>query len=157
MCLAKVSQEIKEHEFKQFNTNISHDIRTPLAVMKGYLQLLRKAGIYGSSKEYLEICISHTNEMEKRVQQFFEYSYWSGMEEDVELQRINITNLVKDGCGIDASKVFNLFYVGNEERNHSTGLGLSIVKLLAERMGGEVFAQMDGGMFYIGFTLLSAK
>ena len=79
------------------------------------------------------------------------------MEEDVELQRINITNLVKDGCGIDASKVFNLFYVGNEERNHSTGLGLSIVKLLAERMGGEVFAQMDGGMFYIGFTLLSAK
>ena len=71
MCLAKVSQEIKEHEFKQFITNISHDIRTPLAVMKGYLQLLRKAGIYGSSKEYLEICISHTNEMEKRVQQFF--------------------------------------------------------------------------------------
>lgn len=157
MCLAKVSQEIKEHEFKQFITNISHDIRTPLAVMKGYLQLLRKAGIHGSSKEYLEICISHTNEMEKRVQQFFEYSYWSGMEEDVELQRINITNLVKDGCGIDASKVFNLFYVGNEERNHSTGLGLSIVKLLVERMGGEVFAQMDGGMFCIGFTLLSAK
>ncbi len=115
------------------------------------------AGIYDSSKEYLEICISHTNEMEKRVQQFFEYSYWSGMEEDVELQRINITNLVKDGCGIDASKVFNRFYVGNEERNHSTGLGLSIVKLLVERMGGEVFAQMDGGMFCIGFTLLSAK
>lgn len=228
----RVSQEIKEHEFKQFITNISHDIRTPLAVIKGYLQLLRKAGIYGSSKEYLEICISHTNEMEKRLQQFFEYSYWSGMEEDVELQRINITNLVtevmtdfiplfeknnvrmklsdtavyfgmadkelllwimqnllknslqytagdvevsilkpdngqflqiqvrnlvKDGCGIDASKVFNRFYVGNEERNHSTGLGLSIVKLLVERMGGEVFAQMDGGMFCIGFTLLSAK
>lgn len=224
----RVSQEIKEHEFKQLITNISHDIRTPLAVMKGYLQLLQKAWLDGTSREYLKICISHTVEMEKRIQQFFEYSYWSGMEEETELKRVNITNLVtevmtdfipmfeknnirmklkdtkvyfgmadkelllrimqnllknslqytagdvevsilkpdngpflhvqvrnlvKEGCCLDASKVFNRFYVGNEERNHSTGLGLSIVKLLVERMGGEVFAQMDGEMFCTGFTL----
>lgn len=228
----RVSQEIKEHEFKQLITNISHDIRTPLAVMKGYLQLLQKAGLDGSSREYLEICISHAGRMEKRIQQFFEYSYWSGMDEEIILQRINITNLVtevmtdfipafeksnirmkldnttvyfvmadkelllrvmhnllknslqytagdvevsilepdnspflqvkvrnlvKEGCPLDANKVFNRFYVGNEERNHSTGLGLSIVKLLVERMGGEVFAQMDGEMFCTGFMLPSVK
>lgn len=228
----RVSQEIKEHEFKQLITNISHDIRTPLAVMKGYLQLLQKAGLNGSSREYLEICMSHAARMENRIQQFFEYSYWSGMDEEISLQRVNITNivievmtgfipafeknnvrmnldnakvyfamadkelllrvmqnllknslqytagdvevsiskpdnnpllkvqvknLVKEGCSLDVSKVFNRFYVGNEERNHSTGLGLSIVRLLVERMGGEVFAQMDGKMFCTGFMLPSAK
>lgn len=227
----RVSQEIKEHEFKQLITNISHDIRTPLAVMKGYLQLLQKSGFNDNSREYLEICISHTDRMEKRIQQFFEYSYWSGMDEEIILQRVNITNLVtevmtdfipvfeknnirmkldntkvyfgmadkemllrimqnllknslqyaagdvevsilkpdnnqflqvqvsnpvKEGYSLDASKVFNRFYVGNEERNHSTGLGLSIVKLLVERMGGEVFARMDGELFCTGFMLPSA-
>lgn len=228
----RVSQEIKEHEFKQLITNISHDIRTPLAVMKGYLQLLKKAGLDGSNMEYLEICMSHAGRMEKRIQQFFEYAYWSGMDDEISLQRVNITNLVtevmtdfipafeennvrmkldntevyfvmadkelllrvmhnllknslqytagdvevsilkpdnslflqvkvrnlvKEGCSLDASKVFNRFYVGNKERNHSTGLGLSIVRLLVERMGGEVFAQMDGEIFCIGFMLPSAK
>ncbi len=228
----RVSQEIKEQEFKKLITNISHDIRTPLAVMKGYLQLMCKTKMDNAGREYLEICLNHTSEMEKIVNQFFEYSYWSGAEEEIVLKRINITNLVTEvmtdfipefeknsiimelestgtyfgmadkellkrimqnllknslrysegnvkvsivpvqekpfleisvenpvdkDCNIDASQVFNRFYTGKEERNHSTGLGLSIVKMFVERMGGEVYAHIEDGMFCTGFTIIRKK
>ncbi len=44
--------------------------------------------------------------------------------------------------------------VGNEERNSVAGLGLSIVKMLVEHMGGEVFAQIEDGIFCTGFTII---
>ena len=44
--------------------------------------------------------------------------------------------------------------VGKEERNSVAGLGLSIVKMLVEHMGGEVFAQIEDGIFCTGFTII---
>ena len=227
----RVSQEIKEQEFKQLITNISHDIRTPLAVMKGYLQLMQKNKMDKVCREYLEICLSHTASMERIIQQFFYYFYWSGAEEEINLKKINITNLVTEvmtdfipvfeennikmelagtgiyfgmadkellvrimqnllrnsiqyaegdvkvsiipseentfikisvenpvrkDCNVDINQVFNRFYVGKEGRNHSTGLGLSIVKMLVERMGGEVYADIEEGIFKTGFTIKKA-
>lgn len=224
----RVSQEVKEQEFKMLITNISHDIRTPLAIIKGYLQLMHKTEMNKICVQYLDICLSHTSRMEKILQQFFEYSYWACTEEEINLQRVNITNLVIDvmtdfipafeknnlkmnfndtgvyfgladrellirimqnllknslqyaagdvevsiiqmrekpflkvsvknpvekDCILDVKQIFNRFYVGKEERNHSTGLGLSIVKMLVERMGGEVFAQIEDKIFCIGFTI----
>ena len=68
----RVSQEIHEREFKNLITNISHDLRTPLTVMKGYLQLLDRCEIDEIGRGYLEIGFRHTNELERRIQQFFE-------------------------------------------------------------------------------------
>lgn len=79
----RVSQEMKEQEFKKLVANISHDIRTPLAVMKGYLQLMRRTEMDETGREYLEVCLKHTSGMEKIIKQFFEYSYWAGMEEEI--------------------------------------------------------------------------
>lgn len=224
----RVSQEIKEQEFKKLVTNISHDIRTPLAVMKGYLQLMGRTEMDKTGREYLEICLKHASGMEKIIKQFFEYSYWAGIEEEIPLQKTNITNLVTEvmtdfipvfeennlkmefedtgvyygmadkellrrimqnllrnslqhaegdvkvsisnisrkpfleilvqnpvgkECTIDTKQIFNRFYVGKEERNNSTGLGLSIVKMLVEHMGGEVFAKIEGEIFCTGFTV----
>lgn len=45
------------------------------------------------------------------------------------------------GCGIAPEKlplIFNRFYVGRKNRNEGSGLGLYIVKLVIEELGGEV-------------------
>lgn len=227
-------QNIQEQEFKNLITNISHDLRTPLTVMKGYLQLLGQRDIDETGREYLNVCFRHTDELERRIRQFFEYSYWINQEEDVQLYPVNITNLVMDtmtdfipvfeekgitmklkedivqkgmadeellkrimqnilkNClqysagevtvsieevngekeeekrirvcvsnplpkdsKLDVTQVFCRFYVGNEARNQSTGLGLSIVKLLVEKMQGTVFAEKKENVFFIGFTIKS--
>ena len=70
------NQNMQENEFRKLITNISHDLRTPLTVMKGYLQLLERCKIDETGKEYLAICFRHTDDLERRIRQFFEYSYW---------------------------------------------------------------------------------
>lgn len=65
---------------------------------------------------------------------------------------ITFSNLVKKPFEIDVSKIFERFYTGDRARSHSTGLGLSIVKLLAETMGGSVNATMEGNNLVINVT-----
>ncbi|MDE6714775.1 MAG: HAMP domain-containing histidine kinase [Lachnospiraceae bacterium] len=232
-------QNMHENEYKELITNISHDLRTPLTVLKGYLQLLERCETDDEGRKYLSVCFRHTDELERRIRQFFEYSYWMNQEQEPQLEILNITNIVADimtdfipmfedkgltmrleqntiykgmaeeemfrrvmqnllkNClqysvgevtvsitqdtdkpmsslqndvskdkiricvqnpiaedsELDVSKIFQRFYVERKERNQSTGLGLSIVKLLVEKMQGEVFAIRDENLLYIGFYL----
>ncbi len=232
-------QNKNENEYRDLITNISHDLRTPLTVLKGYLQLLEHCEIDDTGKKYLSLCFRHTNELEQRIRQFFEYSYLMNQEQEPQLKILNVTNLIaaimtdfipmfeekgltmrlshdiiykgwaeeellrrvmqnllknclqysvgevlvsitqdtdvpmhlshnhastgricicvqnpiaKDS-ELDSSKIFQRFYVERKERNQSTGLGLSIVKLLVEKMQGEVFAIRNENLLRIGFYL----
>lgn len=232
-------QNMHENEYRELITNISHDLRTPLTVLKGYLQLLERCETDDEGKKYLSVCFRHTDELERRIRQFFEYSYWMNQEQEPQLELLNITNMAADimtdfipmfeekglamrleqdtickgmaeeemfrrvmqnllkNClqysvgevtvsiaqdkdrpmgssqndtikgkiricvqnpiaedsELDVSKIFQRFYVEKKERNQSTGLGLSIVKLLVEKMQGEVFAVRDENLLHIGFYL----
>lgn len=56
---------------------------------------------------------------------------------------ISFRNPVKKGIEIDVKQLFDRFYTADKARSKSTGLGLSIVKLLAEQMGGSVNAELN--------------
>lgn len=60
---------------------------------------------------------------------------------------------------VDAEHIFNRFYTGDEMRARSGGLGLSIVKLLTEQMGGEAYADLDGNILsvFISFPKYDEK
>lgn len=90
------NQHLNENEYKELITNISHDLRTPLTVLKGYMQLLERCEIDDAGREYLSVCFRHADELERRIRQFFEYSYWMNQEQEPELKILNITNLVVD-------------------------------------------------------------
>ena len=51
---------------------------------------------------------------------------------------------------IDIGRVFGRFYKADSARTHtSTGLGLSIAQGLVERMGGEIYAKLEGERFIV--------
>lgn len=64
-----------------------------------------------------------------------------------------VRNPVKSDSELEAEKLFDRFYTGDKARSKSTGLGLSIVRLLAEQMGGSVGAAMDDGKLGIQVKL----
>lgn len=66
---------------------------------------------------------------------------------------VSFRNPVKDSCNIDVSKIFKRFYTGDKARNTSTGLGLSIVEILTEEMGGKVEANLVENMLEIKVKL----
>jgi signal transduction histidine kinase len=64
--------------------------------------------------------------------------------ENLENSLILFKNLVENPTEIDVNCLFERFYTRDKARSKTTGLGLSIVKLLAEQMGGTVEARLNG-------------
>ena len=63
----------REEEYKQSMADISHDLRTPLTAMKGYLKLLRKEGLEPDrQKEYVEIAYDKSDTLNNLVTSLFE-------------------------------------------------------------------------------------
>ncbi len=60
------------------------------------------------------------------------------------------SNPFDDANQVDPAHVFDLFYKADPARSrHTTGLGLSIVKELVTRMGGQISATVENGWFGI--------
>ena len=57
------------------------------------------------------------------------------------------SNSAKDMDTVAAARLFDRFYTVENARN-STGLGLSIAKLLTERMGGAIESEYAAGKLY---------
>lgn len=61
-------------ELKEAVTNISHDIRTPLTAILGYLDLVKREDKSEKAKVYLEIIENRSNALKQLTEEFFQYA-----------------------------------------------------------------------------------
>jgi signal transduction histidine kinase len=223
----KMALNVKEEEknFQELIANISHDLRTPVTAVKGYLQLAERISLPDEAGEHVRTALKHTEKLAERINQFFQYSYYISNNEKVSLENINLTNLVTDviiefipvyeekhkkvifdlvkpikvnadpllltrviqnllrnslnysdgdvyidiisddgiiisvrnlveeSADIDVDRLFERLYTVDKTGTISTGLGLTIVKLLVEKMNGKVSANLQGRMLSIIINL----
>lgn len=207
-----------DSELRNAVTNISHDLRTPLTAICGYLDLLKEEEKSPKAARYLEQIENRTEALKKLIEELFKYSVLASTEdlkpEPVDLKRmleesllsfyamicqkglateisitenkiervldvqsvnrifsnilsnvikysdgdlqvwmgddgtITFANTAKNLDSVLAAKLFDRFYTVENGRK-STGLGLSIAKLLTERMGGTIYADYKEEMLMI--------
>lgn len=210
--LRKIKRQYEngDQELKDAITNISHDLRTPLTAIWGYLDLLEKKDLPEDEKRYIEQIRNRSEALKQLTEELFRYSVISSTPEmsyeNVDMRRVieetlisfegalqeaniipnvqlpvspiwrrldstaltrifsNIINnaikytdgdftvvLDENGCvtfsntakelnTVEVGKLFDRFYTVDSARK-STGLGLSIAKLLTERMQGSIKAE----------------
>ena len=93
----KLKSETQKAEriLKQSVSDIAHDLRTPLTVIKGNLQMIGlEEGISGKSKAYLAASSEKCSEMKRMADDFFELSLLESDNTPVKLSKVNITNLL---------------------------------------------------------------
>ena len=207
-----------DRELKEAVANISHDLRTPLTAISGYLELLAQQEQSDTVSRYLSQIRNRTEAMKELTEELFDYSvvisvprqqpteltlngaleeglasYYTQLThagiapnirltdkpvrrvlDRTSLERVisNIlNNAVKYSDGdlevclrpdghiifsnsapnmtpVMVERLFDRFYTVETAR-HSTGLGLSIAKVLTERMGGTVTAACLEGQLVI--------
>ena len=99
------SYEKREREFQAQIENISHDLRTPLTVILGYLKLIKKSGIllpFAQSREQQEltetiaILEQKAEVLNHLVTQFYDYSRLNANDYELSLTQIDIARTLRE-------------------------------------------------------------
>lgn len=115
--------EKREKVFQQQIANISHDLRTPLTVILGYLKLLKKEELptpsagtksEGSVLETLNIIEQKATVMSHLVSQFYDFSRLDAGEYKLSLEKIDLCRILKESL------------MGNSEILEQANLSLDI-------------------------------
>ena len=83
-------------ELKNAVTNISHDIRTPLTAICGYLYMIRKTDDRAQIDRYLDIIAERTEMMKQLTEEMFRYSVIQADETEPEQEDVSVNQLLED-------------------------------------------------------------
>lgn len=220
----RIIYQRREAQIRREIENISHDLRTPLTSILGYVNLLEETDDKKEKEEYLEIIRKRAKVLQGFIQDFYELSrieaddyplvleqvavqnvltevalaYYAEFEKrniqvEVDLQEKSsyivadniafhriINNLIQNSlkyaegfvkirqytrdknCIIqiqnpkgnltkqELALIFDRFYTGDPSRNNqSTGLGLTIAKILTEKMKGSIDTRIEDETFVV--------
>ena len=88
----KLETEMSKNRMKQSVSDIAHDLRTPLTVVKGNLFMLeREEELSERGREYVRVSIEKTDTLKEMVDDFFELSVLESDDSTVELKKIDAT------------------------------------------------------------------
>ena len=220
----RLKLQVGSDELTTAVTNISHDLRTPLTAICGYLDLLEQEPQSEKSGRYLAVIRERTDAMRSLTEELFRYSVITATADELDMQAVRLndileqslagfygalsargitpeirmpeaavireldaaalrrifdnilSNAVKYSSGdlavslmpdgavtfsnsapslsrVQAERLFDRFYTVETARS-STGLGLSIAKLLTEKMGGTITAEYESGHLQICIAFL---
>ncbi|AZJ24200.1 two-component sensor histidine kinase (plasmid) [Bacillus wiedmannii bv. thuringiensis] len=82
-------------------TNVSHDLRTPLTSIIGYIDLLKR-GQYDSKiqlQEYLETTYSKSQRLKYLIDELFEYTRLSGIDAKLNFNEVDLSGLLEQIVG----------------------------------------------------------
>ncbi|APH17674.1 sensor histidine kinase [Clostridium botulinum] len=98
---SQIKQKRLEEEIRKNIANISHDLRTPLTSIIGYIQMIKKGNLSKEKQmEYIDIAERRAKDLQNLLSDFFEISIIELPDYYIELQNININNIL---CEVIAS------------------------------------------------------
>jgi hypothetical protein len=98
-------QRLREerHRFKQGDaeikdavTNISHDLRTPLTAIYGYLDLLEKEEKSANVNRYIAIISDRIDNLKQLTEELFKYSALISTKEDMKIEKVALNDVLEE-------------------------------------------------------------
>lgn len=134
----------KRHQFEQGDielrnavTNISHDLRTPLTAICGYLDLLEQEKQPETTKRYLAVIRNRTDMLTQLTEELFRYSVILSEETDISYEPIAINDVLEESIAA--------FYTALTERGITPDIQIpsnKVVRMLDRSALSRVFANL---------------
>ncbi|NFL54526.1 HAMP domain-containing histidine kinase [Clostridium botulinum] len=98
---SQIKQKRLEEEIRKNIANVSHDLRTPLTSILGYIQMIKKGNLSEVKQmKYIDIAERRAKDLQNLLSDFFELSIIELPDYCMELEKININNIL---CEVIAS------------------------------------------------------
>lgn len=92
----KITSEAKSlQSSRELIGDLSHDIRTPLTILTGYLPLLLETDLTKKQRQYLELIQKKTNQINLRVDELLDYATISSGQQPLNLALIDFSKLIQ--------------------------------------------------------------
>ncbi|WP_310603689.1 sensor histidine kinase [Anaerosporobacter sp.] len=124
-------------EIKNAITNISHDLRTPLTAICGYLDLLDTVEKSDTVSRYIEIIENRTEMLKQLTEELFSYSVIISQENDAVIENVVINGVLEESIAG--------FYAALQEKNITPNIHITekkIVRTLNRAALSRVFANL---------------
>ena len=134
--LRKLELEYKNgnQELKSSITNISHDLRTPLTAIRGYLDLMDNNNLTEKQLKYLKIIDSKVNDLTELTEQLFDFSKSVDIQNEIKRKNICINDILEDSI----VSFYSLFKEHSITPNIDICKG-KVIRLLNENMLKRIF------------------
>lgn len=92
----RLQYENGNQELKRTITNISHDIRTPLTAISGYLDLIKENENVNNQEKYIKIIERKTKDLTSLTEQLFAFSKTIDIAPNIKKEKICINELLEE-------------------------------------------------------------
>jgi len=94
---SEIEHKRMDTELRQAIANMSHDLRTPLTSIMGYIQLIEDDNLSSEErKEYIDIVKRRTESLQVLISSFYDLSRLEANEYKFELKSLNLSNILFD-------------------------------------------------------------
>lgn len=92
----ELQYKVGNRELQESITNISHDIRTPLTAIKGYIDLIKKEKLKKNKLNYLKVIETKSEDLINLTEQLYDYSKCLDLKDKIVIEKICINDILEN-------------------------------------------------------------
>ena len=90
-----------EEKIREGISNMSHDLRTPLTSIMGYLQMIKsEKSSEADKKEYMDIVKKRTKSLQQLISSFYDLSRMEGNEYNFNYKKVNLSSILCENIAV---------------------------------------------------------
>lgn len=149
-----VKRQVKSEQMKiELITNVSHDLKTPLTSIIGYIDLLKKEDMSPEAQDYVNVISKKSEHLKEMIQDLFEISKATSGNAELVLEKLDMVKLLQQTLGDMEDRISSsgriIRTVLPEEPLYISGDGKRLYRVYQNLMENALKYSMEGTRIYV--------